>query len=109
MSRDLDLDDDDEDAAAGIGHNSSTDEPDDYSVTAAELRQFIERIEHLEGEKKDFSDQIKEVYSEAKGRGYDVKVMRRVVAMRKRDRDSIVEENAILGIYLPALGMDDLL
>ena len=80
-----------------------------YTVTADELRQFIERAEHLEAEKKDIAEQIKEVYAEAKGRGYDTKVMRKVIALRKRDKDDIAEENAILGIYLPALGMEDLL
>ena len=79
------------------------------NVSAEQLRQFIERIEHLEAEKKDIAEQIKEVYAEAKGRGYDTKVMRKVIALRKRDKDDIAEENAILGIYLPALGMEDLL
>ena len=55
-----------------------------YRVTADELRQFIERFERLEAEKKDIADQQKEVMAEAKGRGYDTKVMRKVVALRKR-------------------------
>ena len=57
-----------------------------YSVTADELRQFIERFEHLEAEKKDISDQQKEVMAEAKGRGYDTRVIRKVIALRKRDK-----------------------
>ena len=57
-----------------------------YRVTAEELRQFIERFERLEAEKKDIADQQKEVMAEAKGRGYDTKVMRKVIALRKRDK-----------------------
>lgn len=84
---------------AEIGHNST------YRATAAELRQFIERTEHLEGEKKDIADQQKEVMAEAKARGYDVKVLRRVIALRKRDKDDIAEEEAVLEMYKSALGM----
>jgi len=76
-----------------------------YSVTAAELRQFIERYEHLQAEKQDIADQQKEVMAEAKGRGYDTKVLRKIIAMRKRDRDDIAEEEAILEMYRQALGM----
>lgn len=74
-------------------------------VTAAELRQFIERVERLEAEKKDIAEQIKEVMAEAKGRGYDTKVMRKLIALRKRDNDDIAEEEAILELYKDALGM----
>lgn len=76
-----------------------------YRVTADELRQFIERFERLEAEKKDLAEQQKEVMAEAKGRGYDPKVMRRVIALRKRDRDDISEEEAVLEMYKEALGM----
>ncbi|TCM75064.1 DUF2312 domain-containing protein [Rhodovulum steppense] len=76
-----------------------------YHVTADELRQFIERYERLEAEKKDIADQQKEVMAEAKGRGYDTKVMRKIVALRKRDRDEIAEEEAMLELYKQALGM----
>lgn len=76
-----------------------------YRVTAGELRQFIERIERLEAEKKDIADEIKEAMAEAKGRGYDTKVMRKVIAERKRDANDIAEENAILDMYREALGM----
>ena len=75
------------------------------AVTANELRQFIERFEHLEAEKKDIADQQKEVMAEAKGRGYDTKVMRKVIALRKRDKDDIAEEEAVLEMYKQALGM----
>ena len=76
-----------------------------YRVTADELRQFVERYERLEMEKKDLADQQKEVMSEAKGRGYDTKVLRKSVAMRKRDPDDISEEAAVLELYKEALGM----
>jgi len=76
-----------------------------YSVTASELRQFIERIERLEAEKKDIADQQKEVMAEAKGRGYDTKVMRKIVALRKRDKDDIAEEEAVMEMYKEALGI----
>lgn len=76
-----------------------------YRVTANELRSFIERIERLESEKKDLAEQQKEVMDEAKGRGYDTKVMRKIVALRKRDKDDIAEEEAVLEMYKEALGM----
>jgi uncharacterized protein (UPF0335 family) len=79
--------------------------PDSYRVTADELRQFIERYERLEMEKKDIADQQKEVMAEAKGRGYDTKVMRKIVALRKRDHNDIAEEEAVLEMYKEALGM----
>ena len=83
-----------------------TDENDaNYRVTANELRQFIERFERLEAEKKDISDQQKEVMSEAKSGGYDTKVIRKVIALRKRDKDDIAEEEAVLEMYKEALGM----
>lgn len=75
------------------------------TVTVAELRQFIERYEHLEAERKDIADQQKEAMAEAKGRGYDAKIIRKIVALRKRDKDDIAEEEAILELYMSALGM----
>ena len=76
-----------------------------YRVTADELRQFIERLERLEAEKRDIADQQKEVMAEAKGRGYDTKILRKVIALRKRDQDDIAEEEAVLDMYKQALGM----
>ncbi len=76
-----------------------------YNVTADELRQFIEQYEHLEAEKKDITEQQKEIMSEAKGRGYDTKVIKKVIAIRKRDKDDLAEEEAILELYKTALGM----
>jgi uncharacterized protein (UPF0335 family) len=81
------------------------DPTDAYSVTADELRQFIERYEQLEAEKKDVTEQQKELMAEAKGRGYDTRVMRKVIALRKRKPDEIAEEEAIMEMYKTALGM----
>lgn len=83
-----------------------SDPNDAYNVTADELRQFIERYEQLESEKKDVTEQQKEVMAEAKGRGYDTKVMRKVIALRKRKPDEIAEEEAVLEMYKSALGMN---
>ena len=74
------------------------------TILADHLRAFIGRIEHLEEEKQATLDDIKEVYAEAKGAGYEVKVMRKIVAWRKRDRDERQEEEEILDLYLAALG-----
>ena len=76
-----------------------------YRVTADELRQFIERIERLDAEKAELADQQKEVMSEAKSRGYDTKILRKLVALRKRDKDDIAEEEAVMDMYRQALGM----
>lgn len=76
-----------------------------YRVTAGELRAFVERFERLEAEKKDIADQQKEVMAEAKGRGYDTKVLRKLVALRKKDPQEISEEEAVLELYKEALGM----
>lgn len=78
---------------------------DSYKVTAGELRQFVERIERLEIEKKDIADQIREVYSESKARGYDQKALRAIVSLRKKDKDEIAEQEAVLEMYKEALGM----
>ena len=76
-----------------------------YRVTADELRQLIERIERLEAKKKDISDQQKEVLAEAKGRGYDIKVLRKLITLRRRDQGEVAEEEAVLELYKEALGM----
>lgn len=82
-----------------------TEPADAYTVTADELRQFIERFEQLEAEKKDVTEQQKELMAEAKGRGYDTKVMKIVIAQRKRKADDLAEEEAILDLYKQAMGM----
>ena len=76
-----------------------------FSVAADELRQIVERIEQLAAEKQDIADQIKEVYAEAKGRGYDAKALRAIISQRKQDRDDLAEHEAILDMYRTALGM----
>ena len=76
-----------------------------YRVTAEELRQFIERLERLEVEKKVIADQQKEVMADAKSRGYEVKVLRKLVNIRRRDEGEVAEEEAILELYKEALGM----
>ncbi|KPU84460.1 hypothetical protein JI58_03655 [Marinosulfonomonas sp. PRT-SC04] len=76
-----------------------------YRVTADELRQFVERIERLDAEKKDLAEAQKEVMAEAKGRGYDTKIIRKIIAMRKRDSQDLAEEGAVLEMYKTALGM----
>jgi uncharacterized protein (UPF0335 family) len=76
-----------------------------YRATASELRHFIERFERLDEEKKTIAEQQKEVMAEAKGRGYDTKVMRKIIALRKRDQNDIAEEEAVLDMYKEALGM----
>jgi uncharacterized protein (UPF0335 family) len=79
--------------------------PGAYHVTRDELRAFVERYERLESEKKDIVDAQKEVMAEAKGRGYDTKVLRKIIALRKRDPGDLSEEEAILDLYKQALGM----
>ncbi|MBL4690643.1 MAG: DUF2312 domain-containing protein [Rhodospirillales bacterium] len=73
-------------------------------VAADRLRSFIERIERLEEEKKALADDIREVYSEAKGAGFDIKVMRQLIKLRKMDNDDRSEMEAILDVYERALG-----
>ena len=74
-------------------------------VTADELRQFIERAEQLAAEKRDIADQEKELFAEAKDRGYDTKVMRKIIRDRKIARDALAEFEAIEDMYRNALGM----
>ncbi len=81
----------------GIGHNETADD---------RLRLLIERIERLEEEKKGLADDIKDVYLEAKSVGYDVKTMRKIVVLRKMDKDARREAEAILDLYKRALGLD---
>lgn len=76
-----------------------------YRVTADELRQFVERVERLDQEKRDIADQRKEVMAEAKGRGYDTKAITRIIALRARDAGDVAEEEAVLEMYKEALGM----
>ncbi len=74
--------------------------------TGDQLLSIVQRIERLEEEKKTINDDIKEVYSEAKANGYNTKILRKVIAIRKRDADERKEEEAILELYLEALGVN---
>lgn len=75
------------------------------TVAGAQLRALIERVERLEAEKQDIADAIKEVFAEAKGTGFDTKAMRTLIRLCKKDRAEREEEEAILEMYLSALGM----
>ena len=79
---------------------------DPNTPEAKHLLSFIERIERLEEDKKQVSEDIKDVYAEAKGTGYDIKIMRKIVSIRKQDRDKRREEEEILGLYMSALGIE---
>ena len=83
----------------------SDDNKTDYDVTAEELTQFVERAERLISEKKDISEQEKELYAEAKGRGYDTKILKKVIALRARDPNDVAEEEAVMEMYKTALKM----
>jgi len=76
------------------------------NVSAEQLRQYIERVERLEEEKKGISDDIKDVYGEAKATGFDAKIMKQIVRLRKKTRDARMEEEALLETYKAALGLD---
>jgi uncharacterized protein (UPF0335 family) len=82
---------------------SSADEK--YDVTGQELRQFIERVERLEEEKKEIADQVKEVFAEIKSRGFDTKAIRVILRERKQDPDTIAEQETLVDMYKAALGM----
>jgi uncharacterized protein (UPF0335 family) len=75
------------------------------NVAADQLRLFIERIERLEEEKKGIADDIRDVYSEAKSQGYDAKIMRQIVRLRKMSNDDRAEMEAVLDTYKSALGL----
>lgn len=76
-----------------------------YRITVGELRSFVERMERLNEEKKVLADQQKEVMAEAKGRGYDTKALRKLIALRAKDPQEISEEEAVLQLYREALDM----
>ena len=75
------------------------------TLDSAHLKAFIERVERLEEEKRALAEDVKEVYDEAKGTGYDVKIMRKIVAIRRQDAAKRREEQEILDLYLQSLGM----
>jgi len=79
--------------------------PDVGGIAGERLKSFIERIERLEEEKRALAEDIKEVYAEAKGSGFDAKIMRQLIRIRKRDQDELDEEETLLDVYKRALGM----
>jgi uncharacterized protein (UPF0335 family) len=79
-----------------IGHNS---------VAGDQLKSIVERIERLEEEKRALAGDIKDMYTEAKGNGFDAKIIRKIVAMRRKDAADREEEEALLAVYMNALGM----
>lgn len=81
-----------------IGHNSG-------ALAVGKLKAFVERIERLEGEKAGIQSDIKDIYAEAKGEGFDTKIMRKVVALRRKDRQERQEEAELLDLYCEALGV----
>lgn len=83
-----------------IGHNSAT-------VNSSQLRALIERIERMEEEKRAIASDIKDIYGEAKGNGFDAKIIRKIVALRRQDNDKRREEETIMDLYKNALGMID--
>ena len=74
-------------------------------IAANQLRSFVERVERLEAEIHALNDDKKEVYAEAKGRGFDVPTLKKCIAIRRKDQDKLSEEEALLDVYLRALGM----
>jgi len=79
--------------------------PDVGGIASERLKSFIERVERLEEEKRALAEDIKEVYAEAKGVGFDVKIMRQIVKIRKMDQDELDEQETLLDVYKRALGM----
>ena len=79
--------------------------PDIGGIAGDRLKSFIERIERLEQEKQALAEDIKEVYAEAKGTGFDTRIMRQIIRIRRRDQDELDEEETLLDVYKRALGM----
>ncbi len=84
----------------GPGHNAGP-----AGFAAGQLKSFVERIERMEEEKQTIQDDIKDIYAEAKGTGFDVKILRQVIRIRKQDKAEREEQEAVLDLYLQALGM----
>lgn len=75
------------------------------NTTGAKLKSFLERIERLEDQKKEIQEDIKDVYSEAKGQGFDTKIMKKVISLRKMAKEKRQEEQELLDLYMAAIGM----
>jgi len=74
-------------------------------ISSSQLRQYIEKVERLEEEKAELMEAIREVFGEAKGNGFDVKIMKQVLKMRKMKQEELMEQEELLTLYLQALGM----
>jgi len=85
---------------------SDTETNDIGGVSGQQLRSFVDRIERLEEEKTGIADDIKDLYSVAKGQGFEVKVLRKIISLRKRSKEDRQEEEELMALYLTALGMD---
>lgn len=96
---------DDDDDLLGGGDLTKDDRSNSGNTAAQELRQFVERVERIEVDQKALADDKKEVYAEAKGRGYDTKALRKIVAERKANADDLAEFESVLDLYRHALGM----
>lgn len=92
-------------AVSGHNSNAAKDEQSAHKFAKDQLKAIVERVERLEEEKKALSDDIRDVYAEAKGNGFDVQTLRTVIKMRKQDVDERKEHEAILETYMHALGM----
>lgn len=93
--------------AGGSAQTTGVPSSDVGGIAAEQLRSFVERIERLEEEKKGIADDIKDIYAEAKGTGFDVKTMRSIIRLRKMEKDDRQEQEALLDLYKAALGMAD--
>lgn len=80
---------------------------DSSAVNGGHLKAFIERVEHLHEEKRAIEGDISEVFKEAKGVGFDVKIMKKIVALRRMDREKRIEEAEIMSLYMSAIGMEE--
>lgn len=92
---------------AGIGHNSgeeATPPRDQAGLAVERLRSIVERIERLEEERKALGNDVKDIYTEAKSAGFDVKVLRQLISLRKKDPTEIEEQESLLDVYRRALG-----
>lgn len=94
-----------EEKTPGIGHNTKN----VGGVAGERLRSFIERVERLENEKSNLAEDIKEVYSEAKGVGFDTKTIRKIISIRKMDTEKRREQQELLDLYASAIGMQGVL
>lgn len=96
---------DEYEADVSTEENNSSVESSSLNPTGQRLKAYIERVERLEEEKKNISEDVKEVFAEAKSDGFDVKTMKKIVSIRKKDANEVAEEEAILETYKNALGM----